>query len=1150
MAVDTSDYFATAGIYNAEEQAPSITDAGAQALYGVQTAQQAQGKYAVEWQAGTYRTQINGSDALKEGDEARAAGTHYYRIVDIDTGTVICYKHAYVIKPDTVTAVSTGNRSGASFTWNEDQISITLTGTNSNETTSTATYHKGTIAGLMSKLGVSFGSSQALTDTVEPGPSALFELFANEVEFLNNHAVQDADKITYTASYSYTALATAYSTPDGSAKTHYGTILDALNTTYSTSTTVVALQGFTNGNKTYTAGVNYHHTIDEDCTVASNVTLLIPYGTDFSGYYNASSREYSPTLIATQSSTTGGDTYVEDPRSAYKQGDTYLKNVITVKAEKTLTNNGSIIIPGIVTGGTGGEEFSSVTFSDHSRINLESNARIESADGAASIICHGYIDKKGEGAKVLMSKGNIDMILSIVEHKGGTAFSGVIMNYQASPFNRFYVESVTADLVVCEGATATALIDLYISGHQKTEVDLFGTTSKSFIQFDPDAKKSQATMRYDPAADQNELILEGDISVNKLLVDTNYGTISTEKVFLPLSHYWSIDFCQYNAALGYADSSCTVNAEGQDIKILPGCTVTIGENVTFSGKNIAVYPANANIPTVINNSYYAKADGTAVAQTAGVLCVKGSLSAAALGGYVQVDGENATLYIGATSVSSKEVSDASFLQAKYVDNTLTPTGNVATSDTAASVTALRAASTYTSLGSAWFQPFVTVTLDPNGGTAGTTSTELVVDKELGVYNSATGAPDLSRLNGVQPPTKENYSFSNIWYLDAACTKPLAEHTTEIRYATTLYAGWNMKVNLLLDTAGGTATDSAGNTLTAKEITLNVDDVVEILQGINITLSGNRFLGWFMEDGTAVSNEKFTEEAAGSDRQITIHAQWELLEVSVDLTLDYLTNANGKDFGDVALGNMVSTCAPEDVVTLPTAHAADAKQNVQWYLSHWVDANGETVTSVTMGTENVTVYAVWQSKIYLEYKSSNGNNAYTDLVPYGKTWYMPGEPVSVTLPNVELYDMVTNDSTKCYYFSEWSIGSEYGSADTFVFTESTTVEITWATKHMVSIDIKITNSSCNGSITVNGVTYNKDNPSQTLFFHPTKQEVTIGSYSLTGYSGFLGIIGKKTTTLTVSGGITINDSTSSSTTGTGGKVTLSKGGTTTIKITHN
>ena len=1179
-----------------------ITDDLAQALYGMSAAEAlAENKYTAIWQTGTYLKEVNGSLTIQpkeDGSHKKHAGTHYYRIVDNVTGTVICYKHEYTIKPSEVTA-SDDIAFGEKFTWDKVSYEVTWQGDTDSKKISRT---NNSISDLMKETENAVFFEEL---SIEYDPSIQF---ASDELFLNDHKFDEDDKVKVT----YTALATAYSTANGTDKIYYGSIVDALKGTTSTAT-VVAMQSFSSKTKTYEAGSilelaannvdiaktikgDYYHKIDQNCSVASGVTLLIPFDTAMA-YYDASSRTYTPALIHTTSDGNKEETDLNVLKSAYDNVDAdgkpkYLKNSILVEKGKTLTNNGNIIIPGIITGGSGGTSITSATAKDHSRINLAGGASIVNAVKAANITCHGYIDELGQNTKVDMSAGNLNVVFSIVEHRGGAillAMGGGVLaatanNYKitdCSPFNRFYVESVTSQIEVTEGATVNGFYSVYVQDDIDGNVGFFGTGSGYFVGFDStDGKTSKAFLKYDPEKDQNELIIQGNASINKLDVKvtmdlkffTKTVTVSTQDVYMPLSHYWNISFQKFN---GTGDGA-TINSTGQDIKIMPGAEVKVEEGVTFKAKNIAVYtktePAMGNAGGF---DYFAKADEDAtsafVAENAktyvdGSLVVAGTLElTGGLGGYVQAQGDKATMKIASTSVSAKEVlmttGTGTDGEVTYTTPpvTLTATGPIATSDNRSSTANLSNTGTYTSINGAWFKPEVTVTLDANGGVAGTTSVNLPVNKESGVTNQA------ELLNAVKP-TRAGYTFAG-WYLDQACTN--AFNVASVKYDTTLYAKWTLDATVSFVTNGGTAVSPVSVAISNTGI--SQADLAKIKGAISSKTNHN-FVAWCVDE--ALTTEVTAEWFAGKGSAITLYAKWEEVETyRVDLNMGELD-------GRTDLFNITYVEAPMGtVLALPSASNIDSTITEQRYFIGWaVTSDGDVVSNIKIddleatgkdgeGKDTYTLYAKWGTKVTVTFNASE----YTKLITLLGTKVVGGGVESIYLKPGATYDITSfgnyqylDDANplldhESYFDGTWVVSSGITVTDNVITVGADVqdgTEITlkpeWKTKHTLKIDVKLDywRADTSASVTIGEETYSykKQTATKTVYLNPLE---AINIKIIT--SGYNGTIFKSTVTCSITSSISIavkGGSTSSNYEAVSGNYIFNGGGNTTITITDS
>jgi len=983
-------------------------------------------------------------------------------------------------------------------------------------------------------------SDYYFTETITYNPTASIK---NKL-FLNNHTFDDDD----TKSYTYTALATAYSTPDGSSLTYHGTIVDALNTTYDKNTTVVPIQSFSHGGKTYTAGsdsanadysakVKYQHKIDGDCTIASNVTLLIPYGTDVSGYYSFSSRKYTPELIT--SGTSSSSTYMVTA-SAYDNGTKYCKNSITVLSGKKLTNNGKIIIPGIITGGSGGSPITSVTALDHSRINLQSNSKIENGASTADITCYGYIDELGENTKVSLPQGNLNVVFSIVEHRGGAIFlamAGGISSITSlkikdtSPFNRFYVESVTSTIEVTEGATVNGFYDLYVTEHLSGSIGFFGKGSGYFIGFDEnDGKNSKAFLKYNPDDQQNELIIQGNASINKLDVSIKMYisiTLSTQDVYLPLSHYWNLSFQRFNGN----GEAATINATGQDIKIMPGAQVRIEEGVTVKAKNIAVYTKTApDLGNAGSFNYFAKAaedvvssfdETTSSTYVDGSLIVAGSLElTGGLGGYVQPEGNNATLKISSKSVTVKELVTSTGTgtdgKVTYTDPALviSATGPVATSDNSSTVTNLSNTGTYTSINGVWFKPYVTITLNPNGGNPGDTGVELPVNKATGVTNQ-------NNLLNATKPTWTGHTFAG-WYLDEACTTPYSP--SDIKYDATLYAKWTLDATVTFVTNGGTEVSTI--LVAISDTGISESDLERIKSAISIKTNHN-LVAWCVDEG--LTTEVTAAWFAGKGSAITLYAKWEEVETHrVELhmgELDGRTDLFSIDHVEAPMGT---------VLTLPKVSNIDNTITENKYFIGWaLSYDGDVVTDIKIddldeidveGEKTYILYAKWGTKVTVTFDASE----YSKLITLLSTKVVNGGIQSIYLKPGATYDVSSfgnyqylDDANplldhESYFDGAWIVQSGVTITDNVLTVDSAvndgdsiTVKPQWNAKYAFKTDTTSATITISVTANVGGTektyTYTSNTSNTTYYAVPEAKITASVNYTSNNYR-YAGCVG--------------------------------------------
>ena len=399
-----------------------------------------------------------------------------------------------------------------------------------------------------------------------------------------------------------------------------------------TSGTVIPLQSFThsykstdaNGNevtKTDTYSVTgigdyrIEHIITANATVNSGVTLEIPTVDITSSEYSA----YAGGKVLTQSTNTNG-----------REDAAYTKNIVKVADGVTLTNNGTITVSAVVSGGAAQKMYNAVASDIHAKIILGANAKLHNATASSVINCYGFIDEETEnnGSQIWVEKGTFLSLFTVVEHRGGSTFLGMtgvdgdtLSNhisvvkpvniskdpYNAEvdcfPFNRFFVQAATSTLRIEAEAQLNGYVDLYADEvHNETTIKLLGKDSSSIVQLNNKAV-AEAKFHYNssnPVTSYVDLDIYGDAKINPLVLSlaiekeksavgiTAVGRIevnmSTRAALFPISYNWDISFNKYESG-----KAASVDATGQGMKVLPGGKLTIGEGVTMEAKSIAVY---------------------------------------------------------------------------------------------------------------------------------------------------------------------------------------------------------------------------------------------------------------------------------------------------------------------------------------------------------------------------------------------------------------------------------------------------------------------------------------------------------------------------------------------------------------------------------
>lgn len=351
--------------------------------------------------------------------------------------------------------------------------------------------------------------------------------------------------------------------------------------------------------------------IYNDCVIKEGVTLNLPYSIT----YDASTKTYSnPISFA---STYGGVTTLS-------YNDNSRKSILYIEEGVTLTNNGTLYIGGIQSGGNGGSYYSGHTQESFSEINVKKNASIVSN---GTITSYGYIsgvtETNGETGEIYSTSNLIfnktsltEIPFIVVEHRGGSVFMGMAgsdtndikniiltlitsdtteANLVTSPFNRFFFHNLlNINYTFYSGSILIGKADMYADGqNNKADVRLFDfNNDSSFISFNNN--NSLVSGWVNSTTNKNSVNFYGDFSLNSLsislYVDKAGGIIkgniymSTSNIYFPISHYFDISLNPFKD-----NQNSTINLLNQKIKLLPGCNFIINHGVTVNADSIIVY---------------------------------------------------------------------------------------------------------------------------------------------------------------------------------------------------------------------------------------------------------------------------------------------------------------------------------------------------------------------------------------------------------------------------------------------------------------------------------------------------------------------------------------------------------------------------------
>lgn len=415
-----------------------------------------------------------------------------------------------------------------------------------------------------------------------------------------------------------------------------------------------------NTNKNLPDQVTYK--ISRDCEIKPGVTLFIPTDS-FSEKQvmdSSSLNSYIESMKKSQRDQGNGgyDGFAENSPNKY------LRITLEIDSGKTITNNGTLLISGYLSGGTNNGGSIGQTSHSYSRILLKGNAKIKQTSDSAITYCFGFIDETTDDSSLfLVEKGKLYVPLLLNDYRGFvysySMTGGAIDKQRCSPFNVLQVRNICCRTKISYSASVFALINVYVK-YDSLEVDetiqitknLIGNTSDFIIQQTENG--GFVSSKYDKRTDIMSLDFYGGFNLSylelTLKVKGKSVPLSTQNAYFPLSYKMHVGLYALSS-----QSECTYDVSKQRIKVLTGSKLSVGKNVLLKGNEMIVYSSffdgsNGNGQGISNsgrNSYPIK-EGAMVEVLNG-----GKLSFTSLAGTVFCD-DSSNVIKQSDTITSKE----------------------------------------------------------------------------------------------------------------------------------------------------------------------------------------------------------------------------------------------------------------------------------------------------------------------------------------------------------------------------------------------------------------------------------------------------------------------------------------------------------------
>ena len=402
--------------------------------------------------------------------------------------------------------------------------------------------------------------------------------------------------------------------------------------------------------------------IESSFTINSNVTLLISYsGETLSN--KAANIKNTETDLSKQ----------------------VLKKTVILSNKATITNNGTIEIGGVLSGGSGNQPFAGHTGVDYAQILMTPGTKITNS---GSIFCFGYIrdgDYNKEtkeftykyyetgGGKIENTGGHFYIPFILRDYRGGTSMVSIgnsIDTYHVSAFNQIDFRNVTCSISFDYYSHMIAYANLYTgeaaggiikAQMNSTDIAFIGLAdSLGSYLIEPTNENFKLVAHTNINDEVTQVDIFGGAKTNAMKLDVHVGdgalsfdaSVSTEKVFFPLSFRIQVELHKA------ANQSTASFAIDQKYKIMAGSSITIDEGVTLNANEIIVYgkddfiDGSSSSQNIGGTKYPRSNPVTGKALEEGKLIVNGTLNVSTLGGFIYTQTNKALLNINSSASST------------------------------------------------------------------------------------------------------------------------------------------------------------------------------------------------------------------------------------------------------------------------------------------------------------------------------------------------------------------------------------------------------------------------------------------------------------------------------------------------------------------
>ena len=382
-------------------------------------------------------------------------------------------------------------------------------------------------------------------------------------------------------------------------------------------------------------------TIASNVTIPSGVTLTLPYAAT-----DGVNKSATATLTV-------------------KNFDSLqMTNQVVILQGVTVTNNGTIMIAGELSGGGGGY-IGGHTGGKFAEIEMQENAKIVST---GTITCYGFIDENSNnnGSLVEIKSGSITMPFVVNDFRGGS-YMKKANDQNVVPFNHFEFRNVVAKMIIYSSGQLLGNANLYAGEqHNNTTGKVIGNSKDYLIQLNSGARME---CKYTPVHSTevnkkvNNIWTKGSCKIDI------YGGATSNSFMIKLSiKLWiipisvTIDTASRDFPLTWRHKITLHDGAYKmqySFKMMPGHEFVVEQDATLEAGSINIYSSYED-----TSLHAEKYDSTLPGAK---FVLRGSMTATSVGGRIVTDTDGANITVANTSVTCKEMDGES---TKNITNSL------------------------------------------------------------------------------------------------------------------------------------------------------------------------------------------------------------------------------------------------------------------------------------------------------------------------------------------------------------------------------------------------------------------------------------------------------------------------------------------------